>query len=238
MNKWKIRVVSFSLAVTVAFALLGLAFSPAYAWTHQINNWDNNPNDFLCGTSSDHPCLYWVQPSNTSITLQAYLDSSLTIAPGNYNFTVAIQRAFGDWNAQPAWNPYLNSCGSSISCEDRSNVAYTMADLGANVYGVTYTYYGPSQWNSRNRFWYAAITLAEVNFSSRITWNNNLQFSGTTADGRKVSTHETGHVLGLGHTGHSPAIMRQGAVTYFSVQADDLSGLKSIYPGFYPGSQQ
>ena len=239
MNRWKIRLVSFSITLSVAFTLLGLASSPAYAWTHELNNWDNNHNDFLCGKSSSSPCLYWAQPSNTSITLHAYFDPSLQSAPGSYDFTVAINRAFGDWNAQKAWNPYLNSCGSSTSCHSGADVTYTMADLGYGNYGLTdLEFFGTVLWNSRNGFWYAAFYYVPVYFNTEITWNNSLQFSDTTADGRKVSTHETGHLLGLGHTGHSPAIMQQGKVSFYSVQADDLNGLQNVYPGYYPGSTQ
>ncbi len=108
MNKWKARFVSFSVAIAVAFALFGFTFSSANAWTHEINNWDNNHNDYYCGTSSSRPCLYWAQPSYTSINLYAYFNPSLkTAPPGSYDFTVAVNRAFSDWNSQPAWNPYL-----------------------------------------------------------------------------------------------------------------------------------
>jgi predicted Zn-dependent protease len=239
MSKLKTHLISLSLALSVALALFSFAFSSAHAWTHEINNWDNNPNDFLCGKSQSTPCLYWAQPSNTSINLYAYFDPSLNNARGNYNFTVAINRAFGDWNAQKAWNPYLNSCGSSSSCLNGADLTYTMSDLGYGIYGATnISSYGTVQWNSKNGFWYAAFFYVPVYFNTEITWNNSLQFSNTTADGRKVSTHECGHALGLGHTGHTPAIMRQGMTTYYAVQTDDLNGLQNVYPGYYPGSTQ
>lgn len=233
-NKWKIRLLSSSMAVLVAFALLGLSSSPTYAWTHALNHWDSNHSDFLCGTSSDFPCLYWAQPSNTSITLHAFLDPSLQNAPGSYDFTVAITRAFNDWNSQAAWNPVLAQCNTCLD-----SVFYTMGTLGFGIYGETdLSDYGTVQFNSADNFWYAPFLEVHVQFSSAVTWNNSLQFSDTTADGRTVSTHETGHLLGLGHTGHSPAIMQNGAINFFSVQADDLNGLQNIYPGFYPGSTQ
>lgn len=242
MSKVKPHLISLSLALSVALALFGFASSSAHAWTHLINNWDNNHNDYLCGQSSSRPCLFWSQPSNTSITLHAYFNPSLNNAPGNYNFTTAINRAFGDWNAQPAWNPYLTSCGSSTSCLNGADLTYTMSDLGYGVYGETdVSFYGTVSWSSTYSEWYAAFYYVPVYFNTEITWNNNLQFSATTADGRKVSTHECGHALGLGHTGHYPAVMRQGGtdpngkpITYYSVQADDRNGLQNIYPGHYP----
>jgi predicted Zn-dependent protease len=226
-------VLSLSVAVLVTSAFFGLASPRVYAWTHALNHWDSNHNDFYCGTSSSAPCLYWAQPSYTSIAIFAYLDVSLENAPGSYDFTVAITGAFNDWNLQLAWNPYIYRC----TCV--GDATYDLADLGYGVYGVTLlSHHGPAQWNSRDGFWYAALNDVPVYFNTRITWNNSLNFSSTTADGRKVATHETGHLLGLGHTGHTPAIMRQGGTTYYSVQPDDLSGLQSIYPGYYPGSEQ
>ncbi|WP_371876287.1 matrixin family metalloprotease, partial [Dictyobacter vulcani] len=61
------------------------------------------------------------------------------------------------------------------------------------------------------------------NSSNEISWNNSLIFSATQADGRKVATHETGHMEGLGHTAHDPAVMRQGGVSYYALQTDDIS---------------
>lgn len=231
---WKKSIVSFSLAILIAFAFLVLAAPPAHAWTHEANNWDANHNDFYCGTSSSSPCLYWAQPSNTSITLHAFFDLSLQNAPGSYNFDVAVTRALNDWNSQVAWNPYI------VECEGRTDsITYAMTTLPYGVWGQTdLGNYGTVQYNSTNGFWYAPLNYVFVYFSSAVTWNNSLQFSATMADGRTVSTHETGHALGLGHTGHTPAIMRQGTVTYYSVQTDDLNGLQSIYPGYYPGSEQ
>ncbi len=234
MNKLKTHFVSFSVALSVAFAIVVFTLSPAYAWTHAKNNWDTNHNDYYCGTSSSMPCLYWAQPSYTSINVYAYFDPSLNNAPGNYNFTVAINRAFSDWNSQQAWNPYLYSC-STFAC---GSADYTMTLLPYGIWGETTWDYGTSLWNSAESFWYVPLYYVNVYFSTAVTWNNSLQFSATTADGRTVSTHETGHLLGLGHTGHTPAIMHMGSATYYTVQTDDLYGLQNIYPGYYPGSTQ
>jgi hypothetical protein len=119
-----------------------------------------------------------------------------------------------------------------------SPIPCLISAMGSMGGPISASIYGTVQWNSRNGFWCAAFYYVPVYFNTEITWNNNLQFSATTADGRKVSTHESGHALGLGHTGHTPAIMHQGKVSYYTVQADDLNGLQNVYPGYYPGSTQ
>ncbi len=246
--------VSLATMLAVAGTLLVFPLSSAHAYTHYLNNFDSNPNDFLCGKSQTSPCLAWFQPYHQSITLSAYFDPALHTAislfGGYYDFTVAIDQAFTDWNSQPAWNPYLVSCGSSTSCEANANVSYSMADLGQFVWGYTddIDFYGTvscfntpastTTCNGSPGYWYAAFYYVPVYFNTEMSWDSSNQYGKMNADGIKVATHETGHLLGLGHTGHSPAIMRQGQVSYESVQADDFNGLWSIYPGYYPSGNQ
>jgi hypothetical protein len=247
--------VSLATMLAVAGTLLGFPLSSAHAYTHYLNNYDSNPHDFLCGTSTTSPCLAWFQPYHQSITLYAYFDPVLKTATGQfgagpYDFTVAINQAFTNWNKQQAWNPYLVSCGSSTSCEASANVAYGMADLGPGTWGYTdvLDFYGTvscfntpastTTCNGSPGYWYAAYYYVPVYFNSTFAWDSNMQWGTREGDGITVATHETGHLLGLGHTGHSPAIMRQGPLNYESVQPDDFNGLWSIYPGYYPSGNQ
>lgn len=149
-----------------------------------------------------------------------------------YNFNTAVTRAISDFNNAPAFNPYLTAC---YNAQCGATTSYSIADLGYAVYGMTpYGFYGSTQYASGQ--YYAIMTgnYTEFNTSAWITWNNSLTFSDTKADGRKVATHETGHFMGLGHTGHNPAVMRQGAVTYYALQTDDINGLASFYTGYIP----
>lgn len=249
--------VSLATMLAVAGTLLGFPLSSAHAYTHALNNFDSDHTDFYCGKSQTKPCLAWFQPYHQSITLYAYFDPVLKTASagfgnGYYDFTVAINQAFTDWNSQPAWNPYLVSCGSSASCEASADVSYSMAPLGQYTWGYTDVtdYYGTvscfntpastgiSTCNGSPGYWYAALYYVPVYFSTDDYWDSSNLYGKMEADGIKVATHETGHLLGLGHTGHSPAIMRQGQVSYESVQPDDFNGLWSIYPGYYPSGNQ
>jgi hypothetical protein len=89
--------------------------------------------------------------------------------------------------------------------------------------------------------WYQFIQFAHVVFNNYPTgWNNTLTWAqyqncDFAADGRKVATHETGHVQGLGHTS-TTSVMHQGAEPFYALQSDDKAGLIAIYPGYQPAS--
>ena len=150
-----------------------------------------------------------------------------------YNFNTAVQRALDDFNNNvPAFNPWVYSC---YNAQCGAATSYAIGNLGYGVYSYTpYGYMGSIQHSSGQ--YYAIMTGNGTLFNSStwISWNNTLMFSDTQADGRKVATHETGHFEGLGHTGHIPAVMHQGKVTYFALQPDDVNGLVSFYTGYIP----
>lgn len=219
------------IPLVAVVALQFVTSQPALAWTHRINNWDSNPNDYTCGYNSSVPCLYYPEPNHVSTSVYAYLDPSLANV-GGYNFDTAVTRALNDFNNVPAFNPYMYAC---YNAQCGAATSYSIGDLGYGVYGMTpYGYYGSVQYASGQ--YYAIMTgnYTIFNSANEIAWNNSLVFSATQADGRKVATHETGHFQGLGHTGHSPAVMRQGAVTYYALQPDDINGLESFYTGYIP----
>ena len=229
-HRW-IRLLAKCIAILSALSVALVSAQPALAWTHLINNYDTNTSDYTCGYSTSVPCLYWPEPNHVSSSIYAYIEPSLSNV-GGYNFNSAITRAFGDFNGVPAFNPYMNVCNSTTTCGE-AQVVYQTGSLGFGEYGfTTWATYGPITKASGQ--YYAINSDKTVTFSANITWNNTLYFDANNADGRKVATHETGHIQGLGHTGHTPAIMRQGATTYYALQTDDINGLESIYTGYIP----
>ncbi len=225
-----------------------------------INTFDDDgyPN---CGWQTSIPCIGWQEANYTSTSLYFYIDPSLSTG---YNYLPAIQRAFNDFNSAPAWNPYMYmrvGGGSYVGTYSATSDPHSVF-LDCWNYGGTWRVYqipgqGPgsvahlsSQYPSD---WGSYIVSTTVIMNSQITWNTNLQFSqidytcpsDMTADVYKAVTHETGHVVGLGHS-NNVAVMVSGGyrvidsngdtqpVTWNSLQPDDKNGLIDIYPGTGP----
>ena len=223
------------------------SLQPAHAWTENYTSFDYDGNPY-CGQVSAYnttthrgPCLFWQEPHNTSITIQAYLNPNLNL--GYYDFTPAVTRAFTDINAVANWGPYMSACYTS-NCAANAPVNYATGTQDCYIWATTYydVVSSPSEYTTTNNIgWYQFLLDVHVVFSNFATgWNNSLRYVNFQAcdfasDGRKVATHETGHVQGLGHTGHT-AVMHQGAESFYALQSDDIAGLKAIYPGNQPAN--
>ena len=67
-----------------------------------------------------------------------------------------------------------------------------------------------------------------------IIYNNNFLWDvhngpGSNIDFRRVTVHESGHALGLGHENTAPAIMNPFIGTIETPQTDDINGLIALY---------
>ncbi len=210
------------------YAVLRGDAGPAHAWTWLKTTFDANGNP-NCGTSSSLPCIMWQEPPNTSITIHAYMDPSIQ----SPQWDQAIQLGFNSFNGAPAWNPYMQEC-LTAGC---GPVTYKKGPIDCMFYAQTD--HNLSASFNTGSYWKAYITGGKVTFGSHVSWNTQLIWAtwsdlnppctGLKADIRVVSAHETGHVQGLGHTGHSPAIMRTGPLNYWTIQSDDVAGLQYIY---------
>ncbi len=238
---WGTMVASLSLLLFMATA------GPAHAWTQNVNTFtcDQNGNcsgNGYCGQDSSHPCLYWEEAAHTSISLYFYMDPSLQNA-GGYNFITAIQNAFNQYNSAPAWNPYMYQWHSG---NPTFGGTYTMGSLPCGVLGNTSESAG-SLWWGYNAYWDDYewgrwMTDTTTTFNSTVKWNSSLNWTVNScsdyhADGITVATHESGHVQGLGHTGHSAIMYPIASATttpFHTLQGDDVQGIIGIYPGIPP----
>ncbi len=224
-----------SISLSLSLSLLILTIQPVYAWTWLRNNFDTGGTVY-CGSSSSLPCILWQEPNYTSISIYAYINPSIHSA----TWDSAIQLGFDSFNSAPAWNPYMYECFTA-GC---GPVTYKKATIDCHDYATTETTPYLSPPFQANGYWTAYITGAVVTFGAHVSWNTSYIWTtfsdevplctGLQADIRVVATHETGHVVGLGHTTHSPAAMRTGPHNYYTLQSDDIAGLQYIYPGYLP----
>lgn len=238
---WGIMVASLSMLFFMMTA------GPAQAYTQLWNtyNWDPNTHQFVgdpnCGNTTAQPCLYWQEPHNTSINLYFYMDPSLSTGAGGYDYFGAVLQAFTQYNQVADWGPYMIRW---VSGDPTFGGSYSMGMLPCNTLGST-----TNSWNSNIEYgynpkrggneYYSFFTNAAVTFNNGVQWNNSLDWTFNScsdyhADGLENAVHESGHVQGLGHTGHR-AIMypvASYATTPFeTLQSDDIQGLQDIYPG-------
>lgn len=251
---WGIMVASLSMLLFMMTA------GPAMAWTQNLISLSCNQNGLnchvvLCGNDPSQPCLLWQEPRNTSIKLYFYMDPSLTTALG-VNFVPVIQSAFDQYNKILAWSPFLYQWRSG---DPTVGGSYTMLPASSfpacDVYAGTFSPSGQIPSGDVGPLehglnpargvveYYQFILYPPVSFNANIHWNTNMQYSddgncNVSADAKKVAAHETGHVMGLGHTYKTnpdgspyPAIMHQGAVPWNTLQPDDIGGVAGIYPG-------
>lgn len=242
-----IRIVTASLLVLM---FVSAFVAPAYAWTHEQNNFDKDPTQYLCGGSSSFPCLYWKQPHNTSITL--YFEVAPSLLPqGSFNWLSTINGDFTNYNNIVAWNPYMYTCTSGTFCSQNSIGIYSTDNGGTGwqcdlfsgfMLGQTaYSYSTPEYANGQ---WYAFFSSIGVQFNHIIHWDTNNNWSGDCtsgiyADANYLARHESGHTIGLGHTAKADIMAPESLSNppnYDTLQPDDIVGVQTIYDNNNPTS--
>lgn len=188
-----------------------------------------------CDNTIQSPCIRWRKTSsNLSITVHVYLNPS--IEDEEINLKGDVRDSIDAYNAIPARNPHMQDT-TTFGYHEMVADTYDFDD--PRIYGSTMfkpDFFGPGNPNR--------IDFSRIRFNKLIFWNRSLNFScydipyypykHCSADARKVANHEMGHAQGLAHEGSgTTAIMRQGPLTYFYVQADDRDGIIDIY-GAYP----
>lgn len=223
------------MGLTMAVLLPASTLAWSQLWNNQdANNGQGNPGS--CTDVVPWECIEWPTTSQgLSVTVEVYLSDSLDLITSE-PIKTDFRNAWPQWNNIAARNPHYQETTSLTSDEVYVYATYLTGDAYYAYGGTTFTI---SSTNIRR------ITHSNVVMNRRISWNHSKNYAVTDngdgtftvrADSRKVAVHELGHTEGLGHvrpTATWAAIMRQGEVTYTTVQSNDNLGIKEIY-GEYP----
>lgn len=148
----------------------------------------------------------------------------------------AFIQAMNTWNEKSNFsftNSSLNisPCDSVASPDNQSGVKFDSDDcgrgFGETTLAVTWT------WST------GSDTLdTDMVFNTKYVWGIHDQpaGSGATIDFRRVSVHELGHALGLGHETSNAAIMQPIYGDVLGPLTDDINGMVAIYGATSPPS--
>lgn len=175
-------------------------------------------------------------PDGTILMQMQLGSSSGTLIDGSTSWGAAIEPAMASWNSQVSRVEFRVNRDSTAARGDGNRLNNVFFD--STVYGDAFgtnTIAVATAWVAGN-----TRTESDVIFNTNYSWNSyrgntrNASSGGVLNDIRRVALHEFGHTLGLDHpdeAGQSvPAIMNSRISNIETLQADDINGVRAIYP--------
>jgi len=174
-------------------------------------------------TSGEH----WTY--NRTVLMHLSLGGNIFLQDGSASFDQSAADALRIWNGYLAHMQFATRLGSSLPAQDSdssnsvlfSSTVFGKA-FGQNVLAVTLT-------STRS----SIIMETDVLFNSAVDWDSYRGPRQSAQDFHRVALHEFGHALGLDHPDDAgqkvTAIMNSLVSNIDALQADDISGAKSLY---------
>ena len=148
-------------------------------------------------------------PDRVSKPLRVWIDSSTTIEGDQAGFPAAVRAAFRDWSATgiPLRFTYVSSPRDAdirVRWTDRLNKKT-----------------GSTTWRTDRTGW---MLTGDITLATHISDGQSLDARGM----RAIALHETGHALGLSHSGESTDVMA-ALVRVDGLSAQDRNTIKLLY---------
>lgn len=189
---------------------LALAGQPAAAFDINGSKWPGGSTEFYVALSG---------VAATGVPFDTAFIEALTAWNSATDFNFVIRREYR--------NPcVLNSVNSVDFTDDVCGSAFGENTLAVTVRDWETEILGPPR-----------FVRADVVVNRKVAYNvydGNLVQIGIPrgdVDFRRVALHELGHVVGLDHSSASQAIMRATIGNTFTLQADDIDGVNTLYGG-------
>jgi matrixin len=165
-------------------------------------------------------------PNGSNPTVQLELGSAgRTLSDGNTSWNSAVSPALDMWNqvmGSIQLGRVMDSTAPIVSGDRVNSMSFGSTffghTFGSNTLAVTYYSYSGS-----------TMSEADIVFNTDQSWDSyrgNLQ---GPADVQRVALHELGHLLGLAHSNVSTAIMNAYINNSYTLTADDIAGIQSLY---------
>ena len=159
-------------------------------------------------------------PNGSTVVMQLSLGSgSVTLSDGSTSWNNAVFPALGSWNGvmgSTQLGSVMNSTAAVSSGDHVNSMAFASSNFGqsfgSNTLAVT-------------TYWMSGSTMTEgdILFNSAQAWDSYRGALRSAYDIRRVALHELGHVLGLGHSDLSSAIMYAYITNTDALTADDIA---------------
>lgn len=166
-------------------------------------------------------------------------------APSGISWNTAFEDALAEWNERTLFDFFIDNndvdpCsgfsesdsgtgfpGGGGDGQNGADFAESVCgnEFGERVLAITLVL------GSGGLLGFADIVQTDIIYNSGVDWDIYDGGIREQAEFHRVSLHELGHALGLGHEPEQPAIMAPSIGNIDSLQDDDINGINAIYGG-------